>query len=94
MRAHDMTRFLSAAFLAAVLLAGMAWSGCIEQTPLNLPTDDICGTPDPGETITLSATLTNVGSEDATTLSAALLIEHPHVTLIQGTALLDSHTAT
>ncbi|MFH1532926.1 MAG: leucine-rich repeat domain-containing protein [Pseudomonadota bacterium] len=47
-----MRQSLSLLLLGVVLVAGMAWSGCIEQTPLNLPTRDVCGTPDPGDAVT------------------------------------------
>ena len=63
MRAHDTTRILSTALLAAVLLAGIAWSGCLEQTPLDLPTNDICGTPNPGDTI-IGETKTDIAVAD------------------------------
>jgi hypothetical protein len=49
MRTHDMRQSLSLVLLATVLVAGMTWSACIEQTPLNLPTQDVCGVPDPGD---------------------------------------------
>ena len=51
MRTHDMRQPLSLLLLAACLLAGMTWSACIEQTPLNLATTDVCWTPDPGDTV-------------------------------------------
>jgi hypothetical protein len=43
---------------------------------------------EPGETITLSATLNNTGSEDATNLDAALTISSGYVTITQGSATL------
>lgn len=48
---------------------------------------------EPGETILLSTTLANTGSEDATGLQILLWIAHPQVTIIQGEASLDSFFA-
>lgn len=46
-----MRHFLSLLLLAAVVMTGLIGSACIEQTPLNLPTRDVCGIPDPGDTV-------------------------------------------
>ena len=43
MRTLDATWFPSLVLMAALLLAGVAESGCIEQTPLNLSGGDVCG---------------------------------------------------
>jgi len=49
--------------IVTALLAGV--SGCIEQTPLNFPTNDVCGTPDPGDAVDGDASEDGV-SVDAT----------------------------